>query len=198
MMKSMCRSFAASKTSGVGARGILSGGAAAVVIGAGGLGQFGIQFARLLTGASVIAVDPNDQKLARAGELGAQYGIKSGVKAADQIAELTDGRGAGAVIDFVGTDETLALASKAVGRRGIVALLGLRGGSVPFNFFSMAPEAVLTTVVASSVLDLQEVVRIAQAEKIESRVKTYPLEAINDALDDLRAGRVDGRAVVVP
>ena len=176
----------------------LSGGSTAIVIGAGGLGQYGIQYTRLLTGTKVIAVDNREDQLARARELGAEHGIKAGADAADQILELTDGRGAGAVIDFVGTDDTLALACKVVGRRGLVALLGLLGGSVPFGFFSMAPEASLTTVVASSVLDLQEVVRLAQTSQITSQVRTYPLAAINDALDDLRAGRIEGRAIVIP
>ena len=176
----------------------LSGGSAVVVIGAGGLGQYGIQFARLLTGATIIVVDAREDQLERARELGADCGVKAGDNAADEVRELTGGRGADAVIDFVGTDDTLALACKVVAQRGIVALLGLLGGSVPFGFFSMAPEASLTTVVASSVLDLQEVVRLGQQGKIASRVKTYPLSAINDALDDLRAGRVQGRAAVIP
>ena len=173
----------------------LSGGSTAVVIGAGGLGQYGIQYLRLLTGATVIAVDIREDQLVRARELGAEHGVVASADAADRILELREGRGAGAVIDFVGSDDTLALACKVVGRRGLIALLGLQGGSVPFGFFSMAPEASLTTVVASSVLDLQEVVRLAQTGQVTCHVKTYPFTAINDALDDLRAGRIEGRAI---
>ena len=176
----------------------LSGGSTAVVIGVGGLGQYGIQLACALTGATVIAVDTRSDRLAQAQGLGAGYGVVPGPEAAERILELTGGRGAEAVIDFVGTDSSLALAGRIVGRRGLVALLGLAGGSLPFGFYSLAPEASLTTVVAGSVLDLQEVVRLAQAGHITARIKTYPLAAINDALDDLRAERVEGRAIVVP
>jgi len=65
-------------------------------------------------------------------------------------------------------------------------------------FSTLAPEAALTTVVAGTVLDLQEVVRIAQAGQLRTRIETYPLEGYDTALADLRAGRVEGRAVLVP
>ena len=82
--------------------------------------------------------------------------------------------------------------------RGIVALLGLAGGTLPFGFFRLAPEASVTTVVAGTVRDLRGVVELARAGRIHSSLQTYPLEKINEALDDLRRGRVNGRAVVVP
>ena len=99
----------------------------------------------------------------------------------------------GAVIDFVGTDDSLELACSIVGRRGIVALLGLAGGSTTFGFDRLAPEAVLTTVHAGTIADLQEVVALARLGRLESRVTAYPLEAINQALADLRNGVVEGR-----
>jgi propanol-preferring alcohol dehydrogenase len=122
--------------------------------------------------------------------------VRAGPDAAPAILDLTGG--AEAVVDFVGTDETLALAARVVATRGIVALLGLAGGTVPFGFFQLAPEASLTTVVAGTVRDLQEVVALARAGRICSQIRAYPLREVNQALDDLRAGRVDGRAVVVP
>jgi propanol-preferring alcohol dehydrogenase len=176
----------------------LPGGSALVLVGAGGLGQYAIQLARRLTGATVVAVDAREERLALARELGADHGVPAGPTAAAEIEELTRGRGAAAVIDFVGTDETLALAARVVARRGLVALLGLAGGSLPYGFFALAPEAAITTVVAGTILDLQEVVRIAQAGGLAARLTTYPLEDVNDALADLRAGRVEGRAVLVP
>jgi propanol-preferring alcohol dehydrogenase len=174
----------------------LSAGSTVVVIGVGGLGQYGVQLARLLTGAVVIAVDAREERLARAAELGADHCVVAGSGAAASILATTAGRGAEAIVDFVGSDDSLALAAEVVGRRGLVALLGLAGGSTQFGFSTLAPEASLTTVVAGTLQDLHEVVRLAQAGRIVGRLTTYPLAAVNDALDDLRAGRVDGRAVV--
>jgi propanol-preferring alcohol dehydrogenase len=175
----------------------LASGSTVAVIGIGGLGEYAVQIARALGAAAIVAVDVRDDRLALAKRLGAHQGIRAGT-AAEGIRALTGGEGADAIIDLVGSDETLALAADAVARRGVVALLGLAGGSVAFDFFRLAPEASLTTVVAGTLDDLREVVALAQAGRIRSRVRPYPLAEIGRALDDLRHGRVDGRAVVVP
>jgi propanol-preferring alcohol dehydrogenase len=169
-----------------------------VIVGGGGLGQYGIQFVRLLTGASVVAVEPRADLHERLRVLGADHVVAPGQEARDAIGELTAGRGAQAVIDFVGTDDSLTLATAIVGTRGIVALLGLAGGQAPFRFFGSAPEASLTTVVAGTLLDLHEVVRLGQGGRFSGAVETYPLARIEDAFGDLRSGRVEGRAVVIP
>lgn len=176
----------------------LQGAAAAVVVGAGGLGQHAIQLLGALAGASVIAVDVTPERLALARALGAGSGILAGPDAAAQILDLARGHGAGAVIDFVGSDESLSLAARIVAPRGAIALVGLAGGTLPVGFFTLAAEASLTTVHAGTILDLHEVVALAQRGVLSTRVTTYPLEAVNEALDDLRAGRVEGRAVVTP
>jgi propanol-preferring alcohol dehydrogenase len=175
---------------------VLTGAATLVVIGAGGLGQYAIQLAQVLTEARVVAVDAAEPRRRRAAQLGA-----TAVGAGDALAEireLTQGRGAEAVLDFVGTDETLALAGEVVATRGIVALIGLAGGRVPFHFFGTAPEATLTTVVAGSIRDLEDVVELARSGRLESEIDQYPLSSIHAALDDLRGGRIAGRAVLVP
>jgi propanol-preferring alcohol dehydrogenase len=174
----------------------LNGGSTLVVIGAGGLGQYAIQLARALTGATVVAVDLLDARLARAREQGADHAVLAGSQAAEEIVALAGGRGADAVLDFVGTDDSLALAGGVVGPRGVVALLGLAGGTIPFGFYSLAPEASLTTVVAGTIQDLHEVVGLAQVGRLSAQIETYPLERIGQALADLRGGRVAGRAVV--
>ncbi len=176
----------------------LTGRATALVLGAGGLGQYAIQLLGELTGAAVIAVDAREERLARALELGAEHALVAGPEAASMLTELSRGEGADAVLDFVGTDDSLALAGSAVGRRGIVVLLGLAGGVLPFGFYALAPEASLTTVWAGTIADLHEVVALAEAGRIRADVRRYPLTAVNDALDDLRAGRVPDRAAVVP
>ena len=175
----------------------LNGGSSIVVIGVGGLGQYAVQLARVLTGATVVAVDIAEKKRETALELGADHAVAAGPDAVRELLELTGG-GADAVVDFVGTDETLALGARIVGRRGIFAVLGLAGGALTFGFWDFPPEAVLTTVHAGTIADLHEVVGLAAAGRIAARITTYPLEAINEALDDLRAGRIAGRAVVTP
>ena len=146
----------------------------------------------------MVAVDPRPEARDLALSAGARDSIPSGADAAAALSELTAGRGAEAVIDFVGTDETLGLAAATVAARGIVALLGLAGGHVAFGFEALAPEAALTTVVAGTVLDLHDVVRLAQRDAFAMPLSPYPLDGINEALSDLRAGRIIGRAIVLP
>lgn len=180
----------------------LVGGATIVIIGVGGLGQMAIQIAREITGARIIAVDQRRDQLDRAAGLGAAQTILAAAdNVADTVAEIrsaTSGEGAHAVLDFVGTDESLTLATQTVRQRGIIAMLGLAGGHVSFGFYSQAPEAVLTTVFAGTRSDLDGVVALAREQRIETLVTTYPLADVNRALDDLRAGRIEGRAVITP
>ncbi|MFQ5425535.1 MAG: NAD(P)-dependent alcohol dehydrogenase [Gaiellales bacterium] len=174
------------------------GGSLLGVIGAGGLGQYAIQLARTMTGAMIAAVDARQDALERAATLGADHTVAGDAGALDELNEITGGRGASAVIDFVGSDETLDLAAGIVGGRGVVALLGLAGGSLSFSFGRLAPEASLTTVYAGTVVDLQEVVALVQAKRLVSTIETCPLDEIGTALDRLRAGAVAGRVVVTP
>jgi propanol-preferring alcohol dehydrogenase len=92
--------------------GLLVPGTTAVIIGVGGLGQFGVQLLRVLSAATIVAVDTSAEKLAIAQQLGADHCIVAGADSSSQIRDLTHGVGAEAVFDFVGADSTLALAAQ--------------------------------------------------------------------------------------
>ncbi len=169
----------------------------AAVMGIGGLGEFALQLLGHLTGASIVAIDPRERARTRATELGAALAVEP-AEAREAVEEASGGRGASAVIDFVGSDDTLALGASLVARRGVMALLGLAQGTLPFGFWTLAPEASLTTVLAGSVADLQDVVRLAHEGVVTSRVQPYPLEDAERAMSELRSGSVEGRAVLVP
>ncbi|MBU6244811.1 MAG: alcohol dehydrogenase catalytic domain-containing protein [Actinomycetales bacterium] len=176
----------------------LEAGSSVVIIGAGGLGQFAIHYARRLSDARVIAVDRRPTALDRARIAGAHQVVLDDPDAAHAIGELCGPLGARAVIDFVGSNESLRLSAAIAGPRGIIALLGLAGGSIPIGFTTLAPEATFTTVVAGTISDLTEVVRLGQTDLLDIPRYAYPLDRVNDALADLRAGRIDGRAVICP
>lgn len=92
--------------------GRLRPGTSAAVIGVGGLGAYGLQFIKLLSQARIFALDISPERLKLAKELGAHEVVSSDDKAADTILELTGGRGVDGIIDFVGSDQSLALAAK--------------------------------------------------------------------------------------
>jgi len=174
-------------------------GSTAVVIGVGGLGHFGLQLIRTLSPARVVAVDvaPTKRDLAR--DLGADLVLDPAeVDVVAEVRASSGGEGAAAVLDFVGSDTTLAAAAGAVARRGLVVLVGLAGGALPFSFMGLATEVVVTSSQWGSRNELAEVLELARMGRIRAHVERHPLEAINEVFDRLERGEVPGRAVLVP
>ncbi|MFC9553723.1 NAD(P)-dependent alcohol dehydrogenase [Rhodococcus sp. NPDC056960] len=174
-------------------------GTSVLSIGVGGLGQYGIQFLKMLTPARVIAIDTDPAKRELASTLGADVVLDPGADdATDQIMELTRGQGAEAVIDFVGVNSTMTLGTLSVGKQGLFVLVGLAGGSVPYSFFGIAQGASLTTSNWGTRNELTEVLALAQRGALVSHIEKYPLTAINDVFNRLERGMITGRAVLVP
>jgi alcohol dehydrogenase, propanol-preferring len=168
------------------------------VLGSGGLGTYAVHYATRLSSARVVAVDTRASALERARAAGADATVLHGPETPASLMDATAGRGFDAVLDFVGSDESLAVAAGAVARRGVIALLGLAGGHVSMGFDTLAPEASITTVVAGTLADLHEVVHLARTSVLDVPLRMFPLEDAAAAVSELRGGRVDGRAVLVP
>ncbi len=166
----------------------LAAGATALVIGAGGLGQFAIQYLRLLSAATVVAVDPSEPRRRRAMDLGAHHAVAPG-----------DGLPAAeAVFDLVGSDATLRQAVEHVLPTGVVMVVGEAGGRISFGFSLVPYEAHLTSSVWGSYQDLRAVLGIAQRGELTWDVEPVPLARANDAVSRLRNGEVTGRLVLTP
>lgn len=177
---------------------LLVPGSTAVVIGVGGLGHMAIQILRELTPSQVIAVDTSAAKLKLAREVGADEAIEPGEGAAEAILELSHGHGAELVLDNVGADETLALGAKVVRFQSHLTVVGLAGGTFPFGFGALPFEAQLTLPYWGTAIELMEVLELAKTGKISSHIERFPLDRVADAYDKLRAGDLDGRAVICP
>jgi len=174
-------------------------GSTVVAIGVGGLGQYGIQFMRQLSGARVVAVDTAADKRALAEDLGAHLTLDpSEVDVVAEIDGMTGGEKASVVIDFVGIDATMATAAASIGKQGLFVLVGLAGGSTPVSFMGVSPEATVRTTTWGNRNELAEVVALARAGVITGKVEQHPLEEINAVFHRLEAGQVPGRAVLNP
>lgn len=177
----------------------LTAGARVLVIGCGALGQFALQYLRLLPDAGgelLVAVrELSPARLERATELGADLALLDGEP--DMTLEAL-GAPADVVFDFVGTDSTLAHASAVVAQGGLVVLVGEAGGSLSFGFDAPPVESWLTTVAWGSRDDLRDVVSLAERRRIQWQVEPLPLEDAGNAHDRLRAGDVAGRLVLRP
>ena len=77
-------------------------------------------------------------------------------------------------------------------------IVGLAGGSVPFSFFTWPPESIVTTSHWGTHTELEEVVALAREGRLRIDVERAPLEDITDVFARLEAGRIAGRAVLVP
>jgi NAD+-dependent secondary alcohol dehydrogenase Adh1 len=172
-------------------------GTTAVVIGVGGVGHVALQLLRELGSSAVVAVEPNGQRRRLAEELGADEAVHSD-GAVEAVRELTDGRGAELVLDFVGSDQTHADALGMLAAAGTYAMVGYGGTlTVPSAVLVGAEQAAVTNLVGNWT-DLWEVVRLHARGKLTLKTEMHPLEHINDVLGMLREGAVTGRAVLVP
>jgi len=176
----------------------LTPGTTAAVVGVGGVGHIAVQLVRELGASRIVAVDPEPQRRALATELGADEAVDAGATAVQALGDLTGGRGADVVLDFVGSDATLADAPALVARSGTYVMVGF-GGMVQIPSIALvAQEASLAASLVGTWTDLYEVIALHATGRISLRVETHPLDAINHVLDRLRGGDIIGRAVLVP
>jgi propanol-preferring alcohol dehydrogenase len=183
-------------------RNLLDKEATAVVIGVGGLGHMALQILSATAKTKVIAVDSDPAKLDLARRKGAAVVIDGSADVAALVLHLTDGYGADVVYDFVGAQSTVDLATAVVAPSGAVRIVGLGGGSFPFNA-SLEGEVLPWGVnverpYGGTASDQANVLALARSGDIGVETVTYPLDDAQRAFDDLEAGRISGRAVLVP
>ncbi|KAM9862509.1 alcohol dehydrogenase catalytic domain-containing protein [Leucobacter sp. BZR 635] len=178
----------------------MTGDATVVTIGLGGLGHMALQILSATTGARIIALDTDPAKLAFAEAHGADLAIPSNEEAAARILAETGGRGADVVFDFVGVQPTVELATAVVRGGGAIRFVGLGGGSFPYVAGGAGlPWGVnIERAYGGTRADMRQVIALAQAGRISVEVVRYPLDDAPQAFDDLHAGKIAGRAVLVP
>jgi propanol-preferring alcohol dehydrogenase len=174
-------------------------GAEAVVYGTGGVGLALVQVLRE-AGARVTAVARSAQRLELARDLGAAVTVDASRQdVAAAVREATGGRGADVVFELVGTRETGAAALAALGKRGTLVYVGYSFDRVEVDPLAMVvPEQRILTSVGNRRAELVAALDLAARGRLVSTVTTHPLDDAPRVLDDLRAGRVVGRAVLVP
>jgi NAD+-dependent secondary alcohol dehydrogenase Adh1 len=177
---------------------LLYPGTTCVVIGAGGLGHIGIQCLAALTSATIVVVDRNPEALALAKELGAHHTVVADGSQVETVRQLTDGAGAEVVLDFVAEQGAEQDGFAMTGRAGSYFVIGY-GGTVSIPTLDIiSTERNIVGNIVGTYTELAELMVLAQAGKVTLHTRTYPLDAAVEALADLDAGRVRGRAILVP
>ena len=169
-----------------------------VVVGVGGLGHLALQLLRCMTNANIIAADVSESKLRLAEKMGAHRVVDARKDPVKQVMDLTGQKGAEIVIDLVGNDQTLANGMKMLRKGGSLIIVGYGGTAhlkaidVIFSEFS-----VLGSLVGNWD-ELRELVELTRQGKVRVLTKKGKLDEVNDMLDQLKKGTLEGRGVVIP
>ena len=177
---------------------LLYPGTSAVVLGAGGLGHIGIQTLTALTPATIIVVDPSPPALDLAKQLGAHHSVQTGADHVQQVLELTGGLGAEVVIDFVGERGAQADAWAMTRRAGSHFVIGYGGKLDVETIDIISTERNIIGNLVGTYNDLAELMTLTAQGKVTLHTRTYPLDEVNTAMDDLDGGRLQGRGILVP
>jgi NAD+-dependent secondary alcohol dehydrogenase Adh1 len=177
---------------------LLYPGTVCVVIGAGGLGHIGIQCLAALTATTIIVVDRNPEALKLAEQLGAHHTVVADGGHVAAVADLTGGAGAHVVLDFVAEQGAENDGWAMTGRAGSYFVIGYGGTLTIPTLDIITTERNIIGNIVGTYNDLAELMVLAQAGKVTLHTRTYPLDAAPDAIADLDAGRVRGRAILVP
>jgi NAD+-dependent secondary alcohol dehydrogenase Adh1 len=176
---------------------LLYPGTRCVVIGAGGLGHIGIQCLAALTATTIIVVDRNPDALKLAEQLGAHHTVVAGGAQVDKVLELTGG-GADVVLDFVAEQGAENDGFRMTGSGGSYFVIGYGGTLHVPTLDIISTERNIIGNIVGTYNELVELMVLAQAGNVTLHTVTYPLDAAVDALKDLEAGQVRGRAILVP
>ena len=177
---------------------VLGAGTRVVVIGAGGLGHIGIQCLKAYTPAEIIVIDPSEQALALATEVGADRAVKVDGGQVETVRELTDGLGAEAIIDFVGEKGAIQDGIEMVRDGGFYYVIGY-GENIDIPTIDViSREISFIGNLVGTYADLVELMTLTAQGKVSLHTSTYPLENINDAMADLDGGRLQGRGILIP
>ena len=172
-----------------------------VIVGAGGLGLMGVQIAKSITDAKIICADLDDEKLNIAKQMGADFVINSrDPQSAEKIMSLCNDKGADSVVDFVNNPPTAKLDFTILRKRGNLVLVGLFGGSFELSLVTIPLKSItIQGAYTGNYIDMVELLALARKGIINPIItKRYTLNDANTALEDLKARKILGRAVINP
>jgi propanol-preferring alcohol dehydrogenase len=172
------------------------------IVGVGGLGSYAVQYAKIFgAGSNVIAIDVDDKKLELAERFVADHVINSKMQQdiRKEVLQKTGGNGLDVVVDCVGSEETIRNSVATLSKGGVLVMVGLFGGQINMPLVSaVINEYQVICSLWGNYNELREVIELAKHQKIKHRIHSFPLTEINKAIDLLRVGNIEGRAVIVP
>jgi alcohol dehydrogenase, propanol-preferring len=164
------------------------------IFGIGGLGHIAVQIGKVL-GADIIAVDVSEEKLALAKSLGASRVFHAA--SSDVTKGLRDIGGVHAALVTSAAKAAYDAAFHCIRPSGTLLIVGLPPENICLPPILVAAREIRAQGSAVGTRrDLLETLAIAAAGKIRCEVFSRPLAQVNEVMDDLRRGRITGRAVL--
>lgn len=167
------------------------------VVGVGGLGHIAVQLLAAMTPAALIAIDSSPAARELASELGVSHVVDPAV-AGEAVAELTGGKGVDVALDFVGDRGTPALTVSLLGQGGVYLVVGYGEQLELPTAEVVVKEIRIEGTLVGTHAELTELVAMVERGQVSLHTTRYALGEINGAIEDLRAGRLRGRALIVP
>jgi propanol-preferring alcohol dehydrogenase len=166
-----------------------------VVSGVGGLGHLAVQYAKAM-GLRVAVVDVAEDKLDLARTLGATVTVNA--RSVDPVKAIQEATGGahGVLITAV-SKGAFAQGTGMLRRGGTCVLNGLPPGDFPLSIFDVVFRCI--TIRGSLVgtrADLKEALSFAANGQVKARIETARLDDVNEVLQRLRDGKVNGRVVL--
>jgi len=170
-----------------------------VVLGAGGVGQVLIQILKA-AGVRVIAISRSKEKLEIARKLGAHLALQAGEEnIMKQIKVFAGGDGVQCVFDCVGSSKTMKDSAGYVMRGGQIIVIGEEPEFVEIDTIQIAQREleIIGTRNGTKQDTVDAIAMVAAGIVTPPIARTFPLEQINNALEEMRSGRANARIVIV-
>ena len=165
------------------------------ISGIGGLGHVAVQYARAM-GLHVAAVDIDDTKLELACKLGASLTVNARREDPATVIQRDIGGAHGVVVTAV-SNSAFGQAIDMARRGGTISLVGLPPGDFPTPIFDVVLKGLhITGSIVGTRADLQEALDFAGEGLVKATIHGDKLENINQVLDQMRAGQIEGRVVL--
>ncbi len=171
-----------------------------LVIGAGGLGLMCVTILKAMGGKGAVVVDIDEKRRKAALDAGALAVIDGAAADALQQVNAALGGFCWAAIDLVGSPQTSALAFNSLAKGGKLVMVGLFGGSTPWSLPLIPMKAAgIEGSYTGNLEETRELLDLVRTGKVaQIPIRTRPLSAATETLEDMKAGRIVGRVVLTP
>jgi D-arabinose 1-dehydrogenase-like Zn-dependent alcohol dehydrogenase len=163
------------------------------VLGIGGLGHLGVQFAAKL-GFETVAIARGKDKEAFAKKLGAKHYIDS--EASDPAVELNKLGGARVVIATVTHGPAMTATLGGIAPNGVLMVIGAAGPLSVDPILLIARQRSLKGWYSGTSIDSQDTLAFSASNKVQSMNEVFPLDRAAEAYDRMMSGKARFRVVL--